>query len=164
MIYRLLAKLLAVPWVTDWIIQTALPHVYFHLPGYMNRFWLFNAYDPTTHQRKYPWFPYSVRVHHILRKDYDDHKHDHPWEFRTFVLKGWYVEQRECLLHYYRTQGTTATMQIGDYHSIRDVSPGGVWTLVILGRRQDTWGFKVDGEKVPAHKYLKSRDDARPPQ
>jgi hypothetical protein len=33
-----------------------------------------------------------IYLHHFLRSDYDRALHDHPWNFRTFLLKGGYRE------------------------------------------------------------------------
>lgn len=93
-IWNLLAKLLAIPAVSAWIIQRAGRTPYNHIMSadgsetYMGRWWLFNPYDRNTHQTKHWWFPWSVRVHHIMRADQDRDLHDHPWNARTVILDG----------------------------------------------------------------------------
>ena len=154
--------------VADWLIQRAMRTPYTHLPGYMNRYWLFNAYEKMFGQEVSPirWLP-SVRVHHILRRDNDRHKHDHPWDARTIILKGYYIEDkviehgRDADAGYYervmrsaRHPGSTAPILFGDYHSVAEVSEGGVWTLFITFGYQGTWGFLVDGVKVPWRDYM----------
>ena len=36
----------------------------------------------------------TIRIHHITRPDADPELHDHPWNFVSLVLKGWYEEER----------------------------------------------------------------------
>lgn len=160
LLLELLASLLARPRIADWLIRRALRTPYFHLPGYMNRWWLFNGYpvadstpnDPAGERpRAFGWLP-SIRIHHILREDYAQHMHDHPWNARTFILRGWYLEHRT---DGYRTRkaGDTAAIRFGEYHNIKAVSPGGVWTLFVIGSYGGQWGFDVDGEKVLPRDY-----------
>lgn len=140
---------------------------------YMERYWLFNPYpDGTSGALKSGLknlLP-SVRLHWIRRPDVDRHDHNHPWDARTIILEGAYCERRQELMpvhdddHYeegtvrhYRGVGDTATIKFGEYHSIEDISPGGVWTVFITWKYRGTWGFKVDGQKVPWREYLKQK-------
>lgn len=123
---------------------------------YMARYWLANPYGRTADGEQGParwrWLP-SVRLHLIMREDLDRHLHDHPWNARTLVLRGWYKEQRiegEAI----RSAGYTGRLLFGQYHRITEVSPGGVMTLFITWRKRGTWGFLVDGHKVPWRQYL----------
>lgn len=143
----------------------------------MGRWWLFNPY-PNPYGGEQPkrylsWLP-SVRIHHICRCDQDRHLHDHPWNARTIVLRGWYYEERPFDVNnrlpsgsmysfvsggqtralFDRERGYTGRLLFGQYHRISDVSPYGVWTLFITGRKRGTWGFEVNGVKVPWREYL----------
>jgi len=133
----------------------------------MRRFWLFNPYPIGTSgngNRPKFWMRLlpSIRIHHICREDRDRHLHDHPWEARTIVLRGWYSERRLSVLpsgrtwirYHIRLEGDTAPLKMGMYHSITEVPPEGVWTLFITWKYQGTWGFLVDGRKVPYREYL----------
>lgn len=172
MFWNPIAYLLARPAVVDWLINRAVRTPYTHIDGYMMRYWLFNPY-PTKSSGRRPWwqFPISIRLHHILREDDDRHHHDHPWNARTVILRGWYREVRQhpkCLpleesfrrlleptgQFFIRKAGDTAQLRFGEFHRISEVSPGGVWTLFITGRYRGDWGFDVDGVKVPHHVYL----------
>ncbi|MGN6703577.1 MAG: hypothetical protein ACTHKB_11515 [Burkholderiaceae bacterium] len=135
------------------IINRALRTPDDHLDGYMLRFWLFNPYNRETRRPRYPWIPLSIRVHKILRADNARHPHDHPWNARTIILDGWYLEQRDNE-SFLRMTGDTAKIGFGEYHHIAAVSPGGVWTLFIMGRYRGTWGFRVDGRKINYREYL----------
>lgn len=167
---RLLARLLARPAVVDWLIRRAVLTPYVHITGpdgtvYMERYWLFNPYDPNTSGGWRALLP-SVRLHRIWRQDGDRHMHDHPWNARTFILRGWYIEDRlerpyralwdftKVRAFHLRHHGVTATLRFGEYHQITEVSPDGVWTLFVTGKKRGTWGFLVDGAKVNWRTYL----------
>lgn len=183
MIWKLVALLLARPAVTDWLIRRAQRTPYQHITSadgssvYMGRWWLFNPYpspyggQPQDHYRA--WLP-SIRVHHICRADQDRDLHDHPWNARTFILRGWYTEEREWSVltdeealdadgvglnsperaMFHRLPGYTGRLLFGQYHRISKVSDGGVWTVFVTGRKRGTWGFMVNGAKVPWRTYL----------
>ena len=131
---------------------------------YMGRWWLFNPYgkdaagDPVP--PRWSWLP-SIRVHHIMRPDADRDLHDHPWNARTVILRGWYIEERQDGT-YVRRAGDTAALRFEQFHRIAEVSPGGVWTLFITWRYRGPWGFLVDGVKVPWRDYLARRPPALP--
>lgn len=159
-LWKVLAKIVSQPEIAKYLIQRAVVTPYFHLPGYMDRYWLFNRYSEIGSsnliRRRFQKLP-SIRVHHILRADTADHLHDHPWNARTIILKGWYDEVKEndnsFLVTHRREAGDTATINFGEYHHISKVSPGGVWTLFFTWEYMGTWGFLVDGKKVPHTEY-----------
>lgn len=155
--WRFIAKIIARPAVAGWLIQRAMRTPYVHLPDYMDRFWLFNPYEDADGRRDIQgWLGRrlpSIRLHHILREDLADHLHDHPWDARTIILSGWYREWTEEGV-YLRRPGDTRRILFGEYHHISEVSPGGVWTLFITWKYRGTWGFKVDGVKIPYREYL----------
>lgn len=160
LLWRLVASVVSRPRVVAWLIARAKRTPYEHIVNpddgslYMGRWWLFNAYDRETHKTLLSWCPISVRIHHIMRPDSDRHLHDHPWNARTIILDGSYVEERDVGRTYLRLPGDTATLRFGEFHRIARVSEGGVWTLFITGKYRGTWGFKVDGVKVPYKTYL----------
>jgi hypothetical protein len=71
--WRLVAQLLARPAIADWLITRAKRTPYLHIMSadgaemYMGRWWLFNPYSRETHKPALWWFPWSFRIHHILR-------------------------------------------------------------------------------------------------
>ena len=153
--WRLLAEFLSLPRVSAWIIQRAQRTPYIHLDGYMMRWWLFNPYDV-----EMSWWRkrlHSIRVHHILRADTDRYMHDHPWDARTIILRGAYMESylhRGETLMACRFPGDTRAIRFGEYHRIDRVLDGGVYTLFFTWKYVGTWGFLVDGKKVPWREYL----------
>ena len=148
--------------VRDYLIKRAMRTPYSHLPGYMDRYWLFNAYDKVNGNEVTPikWLP-SIRIHHILRRDDDRHMHDHPWDARTIILDGHYIERRlgQEGIFLIRKRGDTASLKFGEYHTITYVPDGGVWTLFITFGYKGTWGFLVDGKKVQWRDYLDIKPD-----
>jgi hypothetical protein len=155
--WNLIAKLLARPAVTDWLIERAKRTPYSHIEKdgdvYMERYWLFNPY-PADSSGKGKLMP-SIRLHKIMRPDQDRHLHDHPWNARTFILRGWYWEERAGeFWDIERNAGDTAALRFGEFHAITRVPEDGVWTLFITWRYRGTWGFLVNGRKVPWREYL----------
>lgn len=158
-LWQILAWLVSRKLIADYIIGRATRTPYFHLPGYMNRYWLFNRYSEVGSMRRveprFKWLP-SVRVHHILRADNADHPHDHPWDARTIILRNGYTEKRlseQGYGYFNRSPGDTERVRYGEYHHICEVHPLGAWTLFITWGYLGTWGFLVDGEKVPHWEY-----------
>lgn len=179
-LWRIVAFIATIPAVSRRIRNYSAPRPYTHIRGddgslYMGRWWVFNPYgkdatgEPTP--ARWQWLP-SVRIHWIRRPDSDRHMHDHPWNARTIVLHGWYEEERQVSAvpkgvswfpvwtadflraGFRRERGYTGRLLFGEYHRIREVSDGGVWTLFFTWPKQGTWGFLVDGVKVPWRKYL----------
>lgn len=125
-----------------------------------------------------------VRLHWIRRSDGDRELHDHPFNYRTFVLEGWYDEvfiphkvlnaqmmrtwqgssrkmEREVLMGTERSRmmraGSTARAEEGQFHRIAEVSDGGVWTLFCMGKDTGKWGFLVDGRWLKSSKFFQLR-------
>lgn len=171
LIWRVVAFIVTRPRVTKWLITRARRTPYSNITSrdgsdtYMVRLWLFNPYgkgpDGEVLPARWARLP-SIRLHHILRSD-DDHKHphDHPWDARTIVLgPHGYAEERpvdardQTRTVHWRGRGYTGPLSFGQFHAITWVPPGGVWTLFITWEKQGTWGFLVDGVKVPWREYL----------
>lgn len=159
--WRALAWVLARPPIANWLIRRSRRTPYSPIMSadladtYMERHWLFNPYWSVPGLRRWgEWLP-SVRLHHIRREDQDRHLHDHPWNARSIVLRGYYLEQNEGVWHYTnRRAGRSSLLRFGQFHKIAYVPPGGVFTLFITYRYRGTWGFQVDGQKVPHRTYL----------
>lgn len=163
MSWNLIARFIAArPSLVDWLIARARRTPYFHIAGeegvYMRRWWLMPRWTLKADERgnlmPKAWMPFSVRVHHICLPDHDRDLHDHPFNYRTIVLRGWYVEENIFGDLTARPQGMTVSATANTFHRITDVSPGGVWTLFIMGRRINPWGFLVGGRKVHWRDYL----------
>ena len=164
-IWGAIAKAVSLPAVSAYLVARAKKTPYLHIVSpdcsevYMERYWLANPYDRTTNKARWaPWFPWSIRIHHIRREDRDRDCHDHPWNARTIILQGGYVEKRlgedGGVTVHLRPAGSTAKLNFGEYHQITHVKPEGAVTLFITGPYRGTWGFLVDGVKVQWRKYL----------
>ena len=134
MFWKLVARIVTKPAVTEWLIKRAMRTPYSHIGDYMYRYWLVD--------RKLN-LPRCVRIHHIMRADADIALHDHPADYRTIILKGSYVEEDVFGRFNVRRAGDTASGTAERLHRINTVSAGGVWTLFILGRDRNPWGFMV---------------------
>jgi hypothetical protein len=136
--------------VRRWLIAQAKKRPFLHLGGYMSRWWLV---PPSWN------LPFTVRVHHILRPDADPYLHDHPWNWRAVILSGWYEEEDvfgQCWIH---LQGETRPAYAETFHRINRVSHGGVWTLFIMGRKRQRWGFMVgDPARKVYHRDYRSQN------
>lgn len=123
--------------LVDWIIERAQRTPYFHLEGYMERWWLFRLFPMYGH---YAWL--SARVHHILRSDYDRALHDHPWWYITIILKGGYWEVTPKGTKWYGP-GRIRFARAKSQHRL--VVPKGedAWTLFIHGPKSRDWGFQI---------------------
>lgn len=167
LIWRLIARLITHPRITNALIRHAQRAPYTHIMSadgtacYMGRWWLFNPYPASGAAKRFGWgwLP-SVRIHHIMREDQDRDLHDHPWNARTIVLRGDYTERRlgTGQTVFTRMRGYTGRLLFGQYHQIVAVSDGGVWTCFITWKYRGVWGFLVDGHKVPWREYLGVKD------
>lgn len=165
LIWKLFALVLASsPGLVNWLIKRAQQTPYTHIPSrdgkgtYMYRWWLFNPYAKDEQGNDTParwsWLP-SIRIHHIRLPDVDRDLHDHPWNARTIILRGWYTEELDGLIHsQFRGPGYTGRLLFGQYHRIEAINTDGVYTLFFTWKLQGVWGFKVNGQKVPHYEYL----------
>jgi hypothetical protein len=144
--WRQIARIVSRPDVARLLWKASTP--YFDLYDkdgglYMARRWVFNGWKErgdSGRDKRWPWLP-SVRLHHICRPDNARDPHDHPWDARTIILHGYYIEQRDDGEHM-RMQGDTAALKAGEFHNITAVGFGGVYTLFITWHWRKTWGFR----------------------
>lgn len=162
MLWKILAwYLVRHPLVTGRLLLQAMKTPYYHLDGYMQRWWLIEPLWGVPASEQGPIS--GSRFHEILRADKERHPHNHPWEFRSIILQGWYVEEimrpDGSVYTVKRKAGRSHRCEHGTYHRIIEVSDGGVLTLVILGRKQpNSWGFWVNGVHVNWRDYLGVQD------
>lgn len=120
---------------------------------YMRRWWVIPRL----------WNLPAIRLHHIVLPDTGRHLHSHPFNFRTIILRGGYSEEvpispwpeelRATVLRY-RHKGDTTICGYGQFHRIRLVTYGGVWTLFITwGGKRNDWGFMTEEGYVQADVY-----------
>lgn len=161
--WQLLARIVSRPTVFKCLKKLAMLRPYSHIMKngqlYMARYWLFNPYRKDAKGRTAParWrcFP-SIRLHYIAQADKDAHEHNHPWDARTIILSGSYLEARNTSgqLPRLMEKGDTATLTPNDFHRICWLSKGGVWTMFFTWKYTGEWAFMVDGEAVNFRQYL----------
>ena len=165
------------PNIADYLINRAKQTPYFHLEGYMERFWLVTYASEKAGPGcgKVSWFKnplirflqtfdIAIRVHHILRSDNAREHHDHPWAYLTVILKGGYTE---VTLDYDKSglflgerrrfygPGSILWRPAKSWHRLEVNTAGeGCWTLFITGKYQQKWGFlKTPFMKIPHNEY-----------
>lgn len=154
--WRFIAWLVTRPWLRDRIIAYAMRQrcrkIYEGDSLYLTRYFIA--------EQKW-WLPRGIKLHFIHRPDNDRAKHDHPWPFRTIVLKGGYKEENIYGVRYRIGAGDTYYSPAIRFHRIDTVDEGTV-TLVFTGKREQEWGFLTTGlrhgektvVKVPWRIYL----------
>lgn len=150
---------------------------------YMGRWWLLGGSarirDDDDRRRSTPWSWkrgrldalvgrfFAVRLHHIAREDRARDLHIHPCAFISVIVGGWYVERlprsqsqdpgldTTDYVDVLRLPGSIARRRATDRHTIVRVSPGGAWTLFLMGKkeRQGDWGFWTPAGFVKARDY-----------
>lgn len=171
--------------LSRWVIRRAMRTPYWHLQNedgtaYMDRYWLARIGHDGVDDRGNPKPWIGLRVHHIRSSDIGRHFHDHPWTFLSLILFGGYHEDkpydaetgftvsrlRNCPsgVVYTRetfTAGELLLRRAHDWHRLRlpdQLVDVGTWTLVLtLPKRPESWGFLVDGKKVPWREYFSAR-------
>ena len=115
---------------------------------------------------------FSVLLHRIHQPDVDRDPHDHPWPFASLILSGSYRESvwdvregspRAAVPDHVRERPrwSLRTVGLGQAHMITRVD-GVLWTLVLTGRRRESWRFWTPAGPVDWREYLaagESTDD-----
>lgn len=130
------------------------------------------------------WFG-GIKLHHILRSDNDRALHDHPWNFRTFILWGGYWEHtpmnlktnafahpilsraRLCApssvdgtltLRCWRGPGSYLRRPAEFPHRL-ELEPGRTaWTIVFTSNRTREWGFHTIKGWIPWRAFNADKD------
>lgn len=140
-------------WLIDKLITYAKKNPYFHLEGYMERYWLVK---PSR------WCPISIRLHHILRSDDDRHLHDHPWSYATIILRGGYTEVREGTKPQGRRKwygpGSILFRGWKGFHRLEVPEGQTAWTCFIMGPYKHKWGFKIPYPEYLGEEEVKKQE------
>lgn len=130
-------------WLIDRIVAHARRRPYRHLPGYMERYWMFRT----------PWL--SCRLHVILASDDDRALHDHPFPWCSIILRGGYFEitqagRRWC------GRGSVRARRATTLHRLELPHRGTTClTLFFMGPRWREWGFQTPHGWVSSRDYVK---------
>lgn len=112
--------------------------------------------DGVVHFRRWriistPWF--TINLHGIYKADEDLHLHNHPWNFISLVLKGWYVEELESCKLNLRSPFSIAMRKKERFHKIETLITKSVYTLNFMWGKENKWGYEVDGKFVGHEEY-----------
>jgi hypothetical protein len=110
--------------------------------------------------------PFTVYLHRFHRPDEDRALHNHPWPWAvSLILTGGYAEHRRPEQFYAHSPDGKHTMRVsmgnltqarwlragslnflrGDtFHRVAELD-GETWTLFVVGRKKQPWGFDVPG-------------------
>ena len=105
--------------------------------------------------------PVGLMVHRIDQPDADRHLHDHPWWFVAVVLRGGYEQVRTTRRGGVRRARVRRVNAVGrrTFHRIESVEPGTV-TLVLTGRVQRTWAYRVEWDRIHPGDWADAADNA----
>lgn len=81
---------------------------------------------------------FSIKIHKLCASD-DACKHDHPWAFITFLMKGGYVEYSDRHGSRLYSRFSLLYRPANYVHRLEIHQP--VWTFVITFRKVRDWGF-----------------------
>lgn len=88
---------------------------------------------------------FGIYLHRMDGPDSRPTLHCHPWNFRSFVLRGGYIERRldphTLKVNDHHTIRRYNRVRAFESHSIRTLLRVPTWTLVFVGRRVRTWGY-----------------------
>lgn len=117
--------------------------------------------DGVVHFRRWrilytPWF--KINLHGIYKRDEDKHLHNHPWNFASIVLKGFYVEEKSDGLNL-RYPGQIAIRKKDVFHKIYSLCSKSVYTLNIMWGKEEVWGYKVDDKFVDHETYRQMKNN-----
>ena len=115
---------------------------------YLERYYLFLKDRKT--------FPFNIFLHHFLKSDPDD-LHNHPWTYRTIILKGGYWEHTKDG-RFWRAPFTYTYAPANTFHRLElDKNNPYCWTLFIPGRKVQDWGFNTKEGWVQHKEYLTNK-------
>jgi hypothetical protein len=118
--------------------------------------------DGILHFRRWAIFQstyFSIYLHKIYKEDNDAHLHNHPWNILTIILNGSYIEELENVKFVIRDFLNIGFRNRTQYHKIFKLQSKEVKTLAfVFGKRDDNWGYKVDGKHVIHTEYRKNKN------
>ncbi len=94
----------------------------------------------------------SIWLHAIYKADVDKHLHNHPWDFRSIVLKGSYKELTQQGIQL-QSPGKINVRDGSKYHKILELLSPVVYTLFFASTPKRQWGYDVDGRFVDHETY-----------
>jgi len=110
----------------------------------------------------------NLFLHKILKSDEDEHLHDHKWPFKTFILKGSYIEEVYSHTEFDKNENSKkiVTRKIPKkrfsyisrknthYHKLEIPNDEPTWTLFWHGKSTKSWGFLTNEGSIDWKEYL----------
>jgi len=104
-------------------------------------------------------FPFNIFLHKFLKSDPEE-LHDHPWNYRTLVVKGGYWETTPTG-KFWRGVGHYRKCEAESFHRV-EVEPGiACWTIFMPGKQRRNWGFDAQGTWIRNDEFLEARRDKK---
>lgn len=120
-----------------------------------------------------PWF--SIYIHGIYKADEDEHLHDHPWNYSSLVLKGFFSEKsmsydtiEDARGKKWRNKNVEEVVvgpwklikrKAETFHKIVALHSDAVYTLFCIGKRRREWGYDVNGQWIDHATYRKLKNE-----
>lgn len=123
---------------------------------YLERYYLFGG---PSEDGEWADAPIGVFLHRFRRSDDDVELHNHPWEASvSFILAGGYVEERRVGDEVVTRRLEPFSVNIiaaDDFHRV-DLLESDAWTLFVVGRKAQSWGFwnRVTKVTMPWREFI----------
>lgn len=127
-----------------------------------------------------PWL--NIYVHGIYKEDEEAHMHDHPWNYLSIVLRGYFSEK---ILNYdvitaygkvsrdgkprewksrrleEKVVGPSSFIyrKAETFHKITKLHSNSVYTLFFTGKRKREWGYDFNGHWLDNVTYRKMKNE-----
>lgn len=129
---------------------------------YLTRYYLLGG-PRTVGSTEHKWLPFNLFLHCFHASD-EKPAHNHPWTWaRSLILKGSYRETRlfdftstSMWLAQTYSPGDVNRIDADTYHYV-ELLDGPVWTLFLVGRVTQRWGFLTEDGHVDAVTFIHSR-------
>lgn len=109
---------------------------------------------------------FGLFLHKFERDDDDRALHSHPWRFITIVLSGKYHEWQYgatgLLEAKLRGPGSVGYRPASTRHRVTLVDNKPCWTLIVVGPKEQEWGFFCPQGFVHWSLFCDPNDDAKP--
>ncbi len=99
----------------------------------------------------------SLYIHKIHKEDKDLHLHSHPWNFISIILRGSYLEETPGKLNVKKFL-TISKMRKGNFHKIRSIISGPVYSLFLTYGKKEPWYYLVGVNKIESEEYRRIKN------
>ncbi len=120
-----------------------------------------------------PWL--NIYIHGIYKEDEEAHLHDHPWNYLSIILRGYFSERTlnyEVITDQKQKEWKRRKIEetvVGPssfvfrkaetFHKIQKLHSKSVYTLFFTGKRKREWGYDVDGRWIDHATYRKLKNE-----